>query len=410
MANPAPTVAQGATNETPADASLPRLLGRMTLLKLIARGGMGEVFLAASGAIEGAERPVVVKLIRREHAKDPSFVARFLDEARVQAQLQHPGVAQILEAAMDEDGQPFVAVEYVEGRSLAEVRARAIQVGVKVGWADAVAITASVAEALWHVHERVDVAGKPLNIAHRDLSPQNVMVGFTGDAKLIDFGTARGANRKSRTVAGVVYAKPGYVAPEVANGIPGDALVDVYALGVMLWELCAGRRFLQGDAGEHMAAVGQNRRPLPPIALASDAPIELDGVIARMTAHDKGRRATARSAHGELVKLLSQAPELATGERGVRARVAALLVALYPFEPKRSRTEFVQLYQQARKQLAARAAGAARAMPEGEGAVAAGAGGPGAAGTGGAAGAGAGAKMVDGEGLLPGTRDRKSVV
>jgi serine/threonine-protein kinase len=333
------------------DVALPQRLGRFLLLKLIARGGMGEVFLAATGDIEGAERPVVVKLIRREHAKDASFMARFLDEARVQAQLQHPGVAQIVEASMDEGGQPYVAVEYVEGRSLAEVRARAIQLGHKIGWAEAVAVCASVAESLAHVHERHDSSGRPLAIAHRDLSPQNVMVGFAGETKLIDFGTARGANRRSRTVAGVVYAKPGYVAPEVANGIPGDALVDVYALGVMLWELCSGRRFLQGDASEHMAAVAQNRRPMPPVAPAAGAPADLDSVIARMTAHDKNTRLSAREAQSELARLLSMAPSLPGGERGVRARVSALLSALYSSEPKRSRSEFYKLLAQARLTL-----------------------------------------------------------
>jgi eukaryotic-like serine/threonine-protein kinase len=329
---------------------LPRKLRRMTLLKLIARGGMGEVFLATIGGIEGAERPCVVKLIRREHVKDPSFVARFLDEARVQSQLQHAGVAQVLEADMDDDQQPYVVVEHVEGRSLAEVRARAIQNGAKIGWAESVAIGVSIAESLAYVHERVDERGHPLLIAHRDLSPQNVMIGFTGETKLIDFGTARGQNRRSRTVAGVVYAKPGYVAPEVANGIPGDALVDVYALGVMLWELSSGKRFLDGDPSEHMAAVGQNRRALPSLT-QHGAPVAFDQVLARMTAHDKSQRATAREALGDLVRLLAAAPPLASGERGVRPRIAGLLLGLFPNEPKRSRLEFQRLVLDARARL-----------------------------------------------------------
>src|SRR5271155_1606228 len=97
---------------------LPRVFGRLLLLKLIARGGMGDVYLAATTGIEGAERPCVVKTIRRDHIHDGSFLARFLDEARVQSQLQHPGVAQVVEAATDDDGEPFTVVEYVEGRSL----------------------------------------------------------------------------------------------------------------------------------------------------------------------------------------------------------------------------------------------------------------------------------------------------
>src|SRR6516165_6467031 len=121
----------------PSTPPLPRMLGRRILLKLAARGGMGDVYLAATTGIEGAERPCIVKTIRRDHVHDGSFLARFLDEARVQAQLQHPGVAQVLEAASDENGEPYTVVEYVEGRSLADVRQRSIQLGARIGWAEA---------------------------------------------------------------------------------------------------------------------------------------------------------------------------------------------------------------------------------------------------------------------------------
>lgn len=235
----------------------PREFGRLLLLKAIARGGMGEVYLAAMGDIEGAERPCVVKLIRHEHRDDASFLARFLDEARIQAQMQHPGVAQVLEAAIDPEGQPYVVVEHVQGRDLGELRQRASQLKLQISWSDAVAIAASIAEALAHVHERTDPEGRPLEVVHRDLSPQNIMVSYVGDTKLIDFGTARGENRRCQTINGIVFAKPGYVAPEVAANNPGGASADLYALGIVLWELIAGRRFLQGDSQEHLAAVAK---------------------------------------------------------------------------------------------------------------------------------------------------------
>src|SRR6202167_3557843 len=169
---------------------LPRVFGRLLLLKLIARGGMGDVYLAATTGIEGAERPCIVKTVRRDHMHDGSFLARFLDEARVQSQLQHPGVAQVLEAATDDGGEPYTVVEYVEGRSLSDIRQRAIQLGVRLAWADTVAIVIEVAQALAHVHDRAGVDGSPLGIVHRDLSPQHVMVGYAGEVKLIDFGRA----------------------------------------------------------------------------------------------------------------------------------------------------------------------------------------------------------------------------
>src|SRR6187431_2600288 len=246
--------------------TLPRRFERYTLLKRIARGGMGEVYLATAGGIEGAERPCVVKTIRREHDEDRSFLARFLDEARIQAQLQHLGVAQVVEATNDASGKPYVVVEFIEGRNLGDVRARAGQLGMRMGWPESLAVSIVMADAPAHVHERTDAGGKALDIVHRDLSPQNVMVSYAGDVKLIDFGTARGLNRRCQTIAGIVFAKPGYVAPEVANNTPGGVPADVYAFGVMLWELLAGRRFLTGEASEHMALVGAGKKHPPPIA------------------------------------------------------------------------------------------------------------------------------------------------
>src|ERR1700722_15581947 len=260
---------------------VPRMLGRRVRLKLAARGGMGDVYLAATIGIEGAERPCIVKTVRRDHMHDGSFLARFLDEARVQSQLQHPGVAQVLEADTDENGEPYTAVEYVEGRSLSDVRQRAIQMGVRIAWADAVAIAIEVAQALAHVHDRAGVDGTPLGIVHRDLSPQNVMVSYAGEVKLIDFGTARGQNRRCRTVAGVVFAKPGYVARGVARQQVGDGRIDLYALGIMLWELGAGRRFLSGDPQKHLDDTAAGLVVVPAVAASCGAPPELDGAIAR---------------------------------------------------------------------------------------------------------------------------------
>jgi eukaryotic-like serine/threonine-protein kinase len=328
---------------------LPCSVGRKMLLKLIARGGMGDVYLAATTGLEGAERPCVVKTVRRDHISDGSFLARFLDEARVQAQLNHPGVAQVIEASMDDNGEPYTVVEYVEGRSLAEVRQRASQLGHKLTWADAVAITVEMAQALGHVHTRAGADGVPLGIVHRDLSPQNVMVGYGGDVKLIDFGTARGQNRKCHTVAGVVFAKPGYVAPEIARHEVGDGRIDVYAVGVMLWELCKGVRLLAGDPQKHLEEVARGRITVPPIAKSVGAPKELDDVLMKLIANSPDDRyENAFIAAQELAKLLAHAPATKGGERSVRARIAELMAAVYPAEPGRSRAEFARLLQEAK--------------------------------------------------------------
>ena len=337
--------------------AVPRMMGRLLLLKLLARGGMGDVYLAATTGLEGAERACVVKTVRRDHVHDGSFLARFLDEARVQAQLNHPGVAQVLEAATDENGEPFTVVEYVEGRSLADVRQRAVQMGVRIGWAEAVAVAVEMSQALAHVHDRAGVDGSPLGIVHRDLSPQNVMIGYGGEVKLIDFGTARGQNRRCHTVAGVVFAKPGYVAPEIARQEVGDGRIDLYALGVMLWELCKGGRLLSGDPQRHLEDAAAGKTVIPAIARAVGAPADLDGVIQKMTANDPNARyASAGLAATELARLLGEATATKSGERGVRARVGGLMSGLWPQEPAKSRGEFARLLKDAR----------ARVLPERE--------------------------------------------
>lgn len=328
---------------------LPRSFGRLLLLRLLARGGMGDVYLAATTGIEGAERPCVVKTVRRDHIHDGSFLARFLDEARVQAQLNHPGVAQVIEAASDENGEPYTVVEYVEGRSLADVRQRAIQLGTRIEWPEAVAIGVELGQALAHVHERAGSDGTPLGIVHRDLSPQNVMVGYAGELKLIDFGTARGQNRKCHTVAGVVFAKPGYVAPEVARQEVGDGRIDVYAMGVMLWELCAGKRLLAGDPQKHLEEVAQGRFTVPSLPQTRGVPDELDAILQRLVANDPDERyLSASHAAKDLAKLLQSAPAKEGGERSVRSRIGSFMKTLWPSEPARSRAEFGKLLKQAR--------------------------------------------------------------
>jgi serine/threonine-protein kinase len=353
------------TPATDAAHALPRVIGRLLLLKLLARGGMGDVYLAATTGLEGAERACVVKTVRRDHVHDGSFLARFLDEARVQAQLNHPGVAQVLESATDDSGEPFTVVEYVEGRSLADVRQRAHQMGVKIAWPEAVAVALEMAQALGHVHERTGVDGTPLGIVHRDLSPQNVMVGYGGDVKLIDFGTARGENRRCHTVAGVVFAKPGYVAPEVARQEVGDGRIDIYALGVMLWELCKGGRLLIGDPQKHLEDAAAGLTVVPPVARVAGAPAALDEVIAKLTANDPEKRyTTAGLAANDLAGLLASAPQSKAGERGVRTRLANLMKSLWPNEPTKSRAEFARLLRDARAFVAVPASTPVSTAPE----------------------------------------------
>jgi serine/threonine-protein kinase len=199
------------------------------------------------------------------------------------------------------------------------------------------------------------------------------MIGYGGDVKLIDFGTARGENRRCHTVSGVVFAKPGYVAPEVANNTPGGVPADLYAFGVMLWEMIAGRRFLVGEPSAHLAAVGAGKKSLTPIAASVGAPPELDTALARLTAaRIEDRYASARLATADLVKILQRAPSRSDGDRSVRGRVASLMLTLYPAEPARSRSDFQALVAGARQKPAAPVLPPSPVPPEGADAVLAG--------------------------------------
>jgi serine/threonine-protein kinase len=175
------------------------------------------------------------------------------------------------------------------------------------------------------------------------------MVAYGGDVKLIDFGTARGQNRKCHTVSGIVFAKPGYVAPEVANNQPGGIPADLYAIGIMLWELLAGRRFIAGDAADHLAQVAAGTKVVTPVAELVHAPPELDIICQRLTATNlEERYESAREAVADLVQLLKRAPNTADGQRSVRVRIAQLMHRLYPAEPTRTRAEFQRLLASAR--------------------------------------------------------------
>ena len=199
-----------------------------------------------------------------------------------------------------------------------------------------------MAHALAHVHERTGSDGHPLGIVHRDLSPQNVMIGYGGEVKLIDFGTARGQNRRCHTVAGVVFAKPGYVAPEVARQEVGDGRIDIYALGVMLWEMCKGGRLLTGDAQRHLedAAAGLYHHPARGARTSRPPPPALDEVIAKLTANDPNK--PLRRTLGLQFFDLANAPRRSARDqdgraRRWRARLASLMRTLWPQEPAKSR-------------------------------------------------------------------------
>jgi serine/threonine-protein kinase len=256
-------------------------------------GGMATMFLGRRGGAAGFAKHVAIKVIHSHLAKDESFVRMFLDEARLSARIEHPNVVHVHDLG-EEAGMYFMVMEYINGCSLAalvqELRKRDRKLSTELtAW-----IGQCVAAGLHAAHEATDDEGVPLGVVHRDVSPQNVLLAFKGYLKLIDFGIAKAAGRQQQTAAGLLKGKFRYMAPEQARGRAVDRRTDVYALGIMLWELLTMRKLFDGD--NDLAILDQVREPKvePPSAYAPEVPPALDAVILKaLSADPDGRPATA---------------------------------------------------------------------------------------------------------------------
>ena len=225
----------------------PTAFGRYTLLERLATGGMAEVFRAKITSSHGFEKIVVIKRILPHLAEDAAFVAMFIDEAKLTAQLTHPKIVQILDFG-EVRGQYFTALEYIDGFDALGLLRVAAQKRIHVPRALAIFIVSEVLEALDYAHNARDMDGKPMQIVHRDISPSNIFLSKRGDVKLGDFGIAHTQRRESKTQAGTLKGKYGYMSPEQVVGKPIDARSDLFAVGVVLAELLTGRRLFTAAA------------------------------------------------------------------------------------------------------------------------------------------------------------------
>lgn len=215
--------------------------GPYVLLGKIAMGGMAEVFLAKRPGVEGFEKVLAIKRILPHLSDNQEFVSMFVDEAKMVSGLSHPNVVQIFELGKLEHSY-FIAMEYVHGRDLRTIQKRAREKDTPVPVGLAMLITARVAAALEFAHRKKDEKGQPLQIVHRDISPQNILISFEGDVKLTDFGIAKAAAKASTTDRGALRGKLLYMSPEQAWGKPVDRRSDVFSLGVVFYELLTGRK------------------------------------------------------------------------------------------------------------------------------------------------------------------------
>jgi serine/threonine protein kinase len=284
---------QGTTLATsdPSPAELPRQLGKYTLVRKLATGGMAELFLAIHRGLGGFEKVVVIKRILPAMNQDRGFVDMLLHEARVAATLSHPNLVQVFDVGMA-DGAYFIAMEHVHGQDLrAIVRQMKRRSASEFPLEHGLSVVLGVCAGLAYAHEKRDLEGAPLDIVHRDISPQNVVVTFAGDVKIVDFGIAKSTSRAGDdTASGRLKGKVPYMSPEQARGEPIDARSDLWAAGVMLFELTTGRRLFKAPSEyETFKLICERDIPLPS-RVRPGYPAELEAIVMRALARDRATR------------------------------------------------------------------------------------------------------------------------
>lgn len=268
---------------------LPRLFGKYYLLELINVGGMAEVFKAKMFGVEGFEKIVAIKKILPEVAEDGDFIRMFIDEAKIAVQLQHPNIVQILELGKIEDSY-FIAMELVNGRDLKTIRKRLKKVELLMPVEQSAHIIAQVCDGLDYAHRKTDEKMNPLNIVHRDISPQNIIVSYEGTVKLIDFGIAKAKSKSTKTQAGMLKGKFSYMSPEQVSAMPLDRRSDIFSLGVVLFEMLTGKRlFLGKNDVETLEKIRKAEVP-PPSVFNHDVSPELDRIVLKSLAKNRDDR------------------------------------------------------------------------------------------------------------------------
>jgi serine/threonine-protein kinase len=302
--------------------------GRYELLRKIAAGGMAEVFLARQWGEGGFFRDVVIKRLFRHLAEHPRALKMFQYEARLLAELSHPNIPQVFELGY-EDSTWYLAMELVDGHTVADVWRAGARAGNVMPMAVAAGVVLQAAEALHHAHERRDRGGNPLRIVHRDVTPHNAMLTRDGVAKVMDFGVAQTAARRD-TESGAVKGTFSYMAPEQVRARPLDKRADVFALGVILYELTTGTRLYRGTDVQVMTAIVEQDAP-PPSARVPGYPLDLEEIVMAALARDRQQRIPSA---GHLALALEEFAVRHGLVIGVRA-VGRYVQSVFPYERER---------------------------------------------------------------------------
>jgi serine/threonine-protein kinase len=249
---------------------LPSALGRYQILKPLAIGGMAEVLLARATGLEGFERHVVIKRIRPQDAADPDFVKMFLHEARLAAKLHHHHIVQVYDIGSDQ-GEYFFAMEYVHGQDLRQILTHAVRNKQRVPYGVVATVVIGASAGLHHAHEQL--------LIHRDVTPSNILVGYDGNVKVVDFGIAKAVMDGPATKVGILKGKTSYMSPEQCKGETLDRRTDVFGLGIVAFELATGRRLFKAKSDlETLKLIVEHDAPSPR-TIYPDFPVELEAII-----------------------------------------------------------------------------------------------------------------------------------
>jgi len=277
---------------------------RYKVLEKIASGGMAEVFRAESAGLEGFKKTVAIKRVLPHLSEKKQFIGMFLDEARVSAQLSHSNCVQVFDIGVG-DNTYFIVMEYVDGADLKGVIEHRKKTGTPFPVEEACLICVRICEGLSYAHELTDNNGESLHIVHRDMSPPNVLITRFGEVKIVDFGLAKANSQLEKSEPGIIKGKFSYLSPEAAQGLPVDAKTDVFAVGIILWELLAGRRLFMGETDLETVRMVQQARVPPIRQINPKVSVELERVMMRALAGDPAARyQTARDFGRDLNNML----------------------------------------------------------------------------------------------------------
>jgi len=306
---------------------------RYTITERVDQGGMAEVFRGVAESLQGFKKNVAIKRILPDLIKNKKFVKMFLDEARLSLYLQHANIVQVFDIGQTENSY-FLVMEFVDGANLKALLQRLKQRGRRMEIAHAIYILLECCKGLNYAHHLENPeTGEPLHLVHRDISPPNILVSKMGEVKLVDFGLAKANSQLESTDPGVVKGKFSYLSPEAASGLEVDHRADVFAVGILLWEMFTGRRLFYGESDYQTVELVRQARIPSLAALNPDIEPELEGIVRKALARNPDERYHTAADLGDAL-----AQYLFSRRMKVTARDIAALVRETQLEQMRKRS------------------------------------------------------------------------